>query len=238
MKQIVTKSYQDAYLVEDNKRRKLGKDYFQYIETHNDEKIRRVGSFPIKTTTDLSVKIVEETLEYGFDYLFDKLFVSWELTSVLDEFSIYRCVLWMKTDDHAKHYYVRYIDNTQLNVSELQNRYDRVRCIDCRYKKTFEFKKPVLDKISKIAYMWNSSDNKIRDLDKDKLNLVLKYPTFHKYNYHGWFKPDLQEVLTQLPEKVFEYDEIYVTTEMISDSMNQLVVGEYHVGVTSVYLYG
>lgn len=61
--------------------------------------------------------------------------------------------------------------------------------------------------------------------------------TLHTYGYYGFFKPSLGEVISQLPKDLYEnFDEIFVTTDMISSEINTLMLGNYHIGKTTVFL--
>lgn len=66
-----------------------------------------------------------------------------------------------------------------------------------------------------------------------------RYITLHKWQFHGFFKPDLYEVASQLPKTIFDdFDEIFVTTEPWSDKIDELMRHEtgVHIGVTTVFV--
>ncbi|AMQ10588.1 hypothetical protein [Brazilian marseillevirus] len=59
----------------------------------------------------------------------------------------------------------------------------------------------------------------VREGEEEKLVRVFEswtYITFHKYGYHGFFKPSLFEIAAFLPQKLFdEHEKLYVTSEAI-----------------------
>ncbi|BBI30306.1 hypothetical protein QKT49_gp457 [Acanthamoeba castellanii medusavirus] len=72
---------------------------------------------------------------------------------------------------------------------------------------------------------------------RTKVMDVYSYPTLHTYGWYGFFKPDILEVVQQLPDALFDdYDKLYVTTEPASTDINRLMApcGQYHMGKTTV----
>ena len=63
-------------------------------------------------------------------------------------------------------------------------------------------------------------------------------PTSHTYGYVGFFKPSLDEVLSQLPDELFDgrFTKFYITTDTIKDDVQVITYGDYHVGRTKIYL--
>jgi hypothetical protein len=70
----------------------------------------------------------------------------------------------------------------------------------------------------------------------ERLMDARSYLTLHTYGWYGSFKPDLLEVVQQLPDALFDdYDKIYVTTEAKSIDINQLMTPcGFHMGKTTV----
>ena len=120
-----------------------------------------------------------------------------------------------------------------LDKSEMMKRYSNVSTVKIVGDEMFEFEKPSFDKLSSVAYMWNAEEDKIQDLDN--LTLVAKLTTFHTYAFHGFFKPDLGEVLSQIPSSIDFDEKYYVTTNSYSDIWYETTCGNYHIGITSVY---
>lgn len=70
----------------------------------------------------------------------------------------------------------------------------------------------------------------------EPLMSVRSYLTLHTYGWYGFFKPDILEVVQQLPDALFDdYDKIYVTTTPMSTDINQIMSPcGYHMGKTTV----
>jgi hypothetical protein len=89
------------------------------------------------------------------------------------------------------------------------------------------------------AFTMDVRERKVRWVSpEEKLKKVGTYPTFHTYGYVGIFKPSVGEVLSQLPASLFENNSkrYLIETEMFSGNPNVVDMGEYHLGVTTVYL--
>lgn len=70
----------------------------------------------------------------------------------------------------------------------------------------------------------------------EQLMGIRSYLTLHTYGWYGFFKPDILEVVQQLPGTLFDdYDKVYVTTTPMSTDINQLMTPcGYHMGKTTV----
>jgi hypothetical protein len=139
---------------------------------------------------------------------------------------------------------------------DLHSRYDSI--IPIKFEKDYPFpncrvmhtQKPPFEKIGNVAYTWDSFDpnQAVATHQQDSKNLMgpdnqlyarfaMEIPTFHRWAYYGFFKPDLKEVMLQLPSSVFENQQrILVTTELPSYNPADVIVGDYHLGVTSVWI--
>ena len=86
-----------------------------------------------------------------------------------------------------------------------------------------------------IAYLWSSSSsNSKKDLIEVSLGKAdLIFFTFHEYAYAGFFKPSLYEVYKWLPSEPKK--PFYVTTSMISNDPNYLIIGNYQIGITRIW---
>jgi hypothetical protein len=123
----------------------------------------------------------------------------------------------------------------------------------------WEMEKPAFDVMAKKAYMWKKKAVRFmgrrvpghnvisavmtrEEHESDKefsfvkdLYYCREYVTTHSYAYPCYFKPDLEEVLVQLPRQIFEdFDEVYVSTRLIADPLSICCIGDRHVGVTTV----
>lgn len=93
--------------------------------------------------------------------------------------------------------------------------------------------------IYNVAYTWSP------ELTTETLDLNMYYhltiPTLHTYNYHGFFKPTISEVLQVLPTELIELVEksgkvMYYTTRPLSYDINEVIINSYHIGITTLYL--
>jgi hypothetical protein len=148
---------------------------------------------------------------------------------------LFRCKIWK--DNNIK-YKIDYPTIPTLSIETMSYRYSNVATVKIVDGNMFEFKKPSYEKISSVAYMWTAEENKISQINQnlDNLTLVLTITTFHTYTYHGFFKPALEEVLSQLPSSL-DYDtKYYVTTDSYCDIQQETTCGNYHIGITTVYV--
>lgn len=71
---------------------------------------------------------------------------------------------------------------------------------------------------------------------------VGSFITLHRFAYYGFYKPSIEEVLSQLPEELFDEAKLagrklYFTNEMISSDINvSMLESEYHIAKTKVYI--
>ena len=82
------------------------------------------------------------------------------------------------------------------------------------------------------SYLWESQTAKHEVINLGKPDYT--FFTLHGYAYYGFFKPSLFEVyrfLPIIPDKPF-----YVTTDMLTSDVNSLVIGNYQVGVSKIWI--
>lgn len=66
---------------------------------------------------------------------------------------------------------------------------------------------------------------------------IMEIPTFHTHGYYGIFKPSLDEVIAYLPEFIFTNGrQLYIATSSVNLPVNDVIIGDYHFGVTTVWL--
>lgn len=63
---------------------------------------------------------------------------------------------------------------------------------------------------------------------------IKDYPTFHTFASRELFKPDFEEVLTQLPDQLFA-DNKKILTSTLPVNYTYYTIGDYHAGVTTVW---
>lgn len=98
-----------------------------------------------------------------------------------------------------------------------------------------------------VAYMWEwdgvkkffgiYENGKIKKNNGKIIQLVEDKPTIHSYAYHGFFKPDINEVLNSINyENFMDKDKFYITTEIFSNDISKVVIGGHHIGITRVFI--
>lgn len=71
---------------------------------------------------------------------------------------------------------------------------------------------------------------------------VGEFITLHRFNYYGFYKPSIEEVLAQLPKELFDEKKLagrtlYFINNMISDDINTAMLNqEHHIAKTTVYI--
>lgn len=129
-------------------------------------------------------------------------------------------------DAYKEENYTRYCDN-------LLERYNKTFAVNETRGCLNILRKPEFSSISTTAFLWSQepTGEKVQNY-----KLLGKYKTLHSYGYILFFKPDLCEVLSQLPKKVFENEKIYVNTLPENNRATWNTCGDYHKGVTFVYV--
>lgn len=141
-----------------------------------------------------------------------------------------------------------------LTKKDLDNKYKLVDAIKMEDFDSFDYSTGMInvcsqDKTLGTAFMWDDFNHKniIGKYDPKTKNIqytdgktyakfLMTIPTFHTWNYYGFFKPDFEEVLTQMPESVFKSNKkLLITTNVASDKPNKIIVGDYHVGKTTIW---
>lgn len=138
---------------------------------------------------------------------------------------------------------------------ELNRRYSIVTPInikkntDTNVYQVATLSKPPFADMNHIAYMWQDFNDEciIGQYIPNSKNIMslggtlyatylMTIPTFHTWAYYGFFKPSLDEVLRQTPRHVFETnDNILVMTDVPTNNPSRIIVGDYHVGVTTLW---
>ena len=152
-----------------------------------------------------------------------------------------------KTSSHNKYDYIELFEklftedkNKKISI-ENKNKY-----MELIEKLFTENKNNCIEAIEKIL---NDDKNKYKKLlgtyenekifteDKKILTLVEDLPTLHSYAFRGFFKPDLIEVISQISHENIKDKDFYVTTEIFSNGdPSEMILGQYHVGITKVFV--
>ena len=199
----------------------------------------RSKTLPVSHNKDyLTFGELYDSIPKNLDKLEGKVYLAYEQHSKLNDSYVHLIYIIFSEEQYKQ------LDN--LNISFKKKKvdedkkkkiYDLITPIAKSKKKKVYYRgsKPSYGSISSTAYMWNSKDfKKPENVIMEELAKVAEVPTFHTYGYYGFFKPDLEEVIQQIPyDKINENLPIYVHTDYPGGLHN--IVGDFHVGVTTVY---
>jgi hypothetical protein len=95
------------------------------------------------------------------------------------------------------------------------------------------------DDVRCIAYTWDPEKRKIRDVKADETFVKIgAFPTFHTFRYGGFFKPNVEDVMTQLPASLFaDEDKRYlIDTDLLHPMVPEAIIyHKYHIAFTTVW---
>lgn len=144
----------------------------------------------------------------------------------------------------------------ELPHEELERRYNMVTPIKINSEYPYtdnsnvgSIDKPNLHNINNIAYVWKSFDeaqivgqyqsttkNIIAPNGQVYAKFLVEIPTFHRYAYHGFFKPSLDEVLMRMSTDMIDSGKQFcVTTAAPKVDINMMCIGDYHIGITMIW---
>jgi hypothetical protein len=92
----------------------------------------------------------------------------------------------------------------------MKERYDKTILFTRVGSVLYETEKAPFEKISQISLFIEPKKNGLQLIPGDNTT----YPTIHTFCYYGIFKPDLAEVLSQVPEEVFVKDFVYISVDL------------------------
>lgn len=134
----------------------------------------------------------------------------------------------------------------KITDKELKNRYNKIVPFIISKKNVYEIEKIKFENIKTHPYLYTKKLNKLgkllingsirlnkRTREKDIYEKIIELPTLHTYENITMFIPSLYEIICQLPDEVFNYNKIYITTQILSDNL-KYVVGDFHIGRTLV----
>lgn len=127
-----------------------------------------------------------------------------------------------------------------LNKYKLVKLYEHIKPIVTIDDVSYELRPFTSEELCNQSYIWNRHEDKRDIVDKDNLEVVEDFICFHEYGYYGLFKPSINEVLSQLPEKSIEeanYFEIIESPETRSDVFRykDVLNAGFHASVVRTY---
>lgn len=151
---------------------------------------------------------------------------------IVRELKIYGNTLPVTIDKPLK---INYLDKDKL-----VEMYERIKPIVTIDDVSYELRPFTSEELCDQSYIWNRHEDKRDIVDKSDLDTVEDFICFHAYGYYGLFKPSINEVLSQLPEKSIKeanYFEIIESPETRSDVFRykDVLNAGFHASVVRTY---
>ena len=133
-----------------------------------------------------------------------------------------------------------------ISQEEVMKRYKKIKPVITKNGKLYRFREFSYDEIWGTSYLWNTDEDVREEVGKDELEVLedKDFVCLHSYNYYGFFKPSIKEVLAQIEERdipfvrAFEIIDYPITpSDFYKDSFTSIAFSNgYH--VSTVRLYG
>ena len=132
------------------------------------------------------------------------------------------------------------------SCSDMKERYDKVVVLRIEDTSLVEIQKPKFDEIKTSAVTWLPPVEGGISFGLKRVGVEHRYKTLHTYGYQGFFKPDLGEILSQLPEEVFKRDTVYLSVGLDYpnfcennevDCDKNYYKSSFHRGVVTIYSF-
>ncbi len=134
----------------------------------------------------------------------------------------------------------------KISDEEMMKRYKQIKPVITLNGKLHYFREYTLEELSDISYLWDYEEDVREEVGKDELEVLegRDFVCLHSWNFYGFFKPSVGEVLAQIKEhdfplvKAFEIIESPQTADDFhKDSFTSIAFDNgYH--VSTVRLYG
>lgn len=134
----------------------------------------------------------------------------------------------------------------KISDEEMMKRYKHIKPVITKEGKMHYFREFTLKEITGTSYLWNANEDVREEVGEDELEVLegKDFVCLHTYGYHGFFKPSIGEVLSQINEQdvplvhAFEIIESPETkSDFSKDSLTSIAFNNgYH--VSTVRLYG
>jgi|SaaInlStandDraft_4_1057021.scaffolds.fasta_scaffold02790_3 hypothetical protein len=129
---------------------------------------------------------------------------------------------------------------TNLTRDEIRNRRKKIipLYIDCDTNKVYETKKTLISKDEIKCEVGKKYDKNVIHHNLHKFIKYTTFPAIFSPSFiDGYMQPIFDEVIRQVPQSSHEhYNKIYVSVESISQDTNVTNVGDFCVGVITVWI--
>lgn len=134
----------------------------------------------------------------------------------------------------------------EISDEELMERYKHIKpVITAEDGKLHYFREYDLDELRRTSYFWSRFGNIREEVGENKLEAwpACDFPCLHAYDYYGFFKPSIAEVLAQIDEgrirliKAFEIiDSPKEFRDFRKDNLSSIAFDNgYHVSTVRLY---
>lgn len=121
-------------------------------------------------------------------------------TEILDNPKVVMQTLY----DKSYEYEFQKIILPKITKEELISRYKRIKPIvniDDIYYLLKEF---TVEELTNLAYTWRQEKDKREMVDASSIETIGEFPCYHTYGFYGFFKPSIEEVLSQFPDDMLK----------------------------------
>lgn len=132
-----------------------------------------------------------------------------------------------------------------ISDEELKSLYERIEPVVRVNGKLYYLRVFSLDELRDINYLWNVTEKVVEKVKENELESLKDkdFVCLHSYGYHGYFKPSICEVLSQINKddthlvKAFEIIEYPTNAEdLTKDSFTSIAFANgYHVSKVRLY---
>ena len=133
----------------------------------------------------------------------------------------------------------------KISDEEMKKRYEQIKPVITVNGKLHYFREFTFEELSGISYLWNRNEAMREEVCEGELEVLegRDFVCLHGYGYHGLFKPNVSEVLSQIKEcdlpfvKAFEIIESPKTaSDFYKDSLTSIAFDNgYHISTVRLY---
>ena len=106
-------------------------------------------------------------------------------------------------DESAQFEYTKII-LPKITTKELIERYKKIKPIVQIEDIHYLLREFTTDELKHCSYIWNQDKDKRNIINKNQIETIGEFPCYHTYGYHGFFKPSIEEVLSQFPDELLK----------------------------------
>lgn len=134
----------------------------------------------------------------------------------------------------------------KISDEELLKRYEQIKPIVTRNGKKYHLREYTLKEMTETSYIWKLDEDIREEVGNDEFKVWegKDFACLHKYGYHGFFKPSIAEILSQIGEyelafvKAFEIIDYPETkSDFGKNELSSIAFDNgFHVSIVRLYL--